>query len=123
MHSPGQMTALDASIATRWITPGMNAAFEHYCFPVRNRTSRFNSYLYQSILPVTLIRRSWRRSDARRGAPGCGDGRQLERWEGEQLPEIVDLLARWRAFDLTGASDAELPRTSATPSRGTSAPG
>lgn len=54
MHAPGQINAMDVSIARRWIANGMNPAFEGYSFPVRNRYTAYNTYLYQSIFPFTF---------------------------------------------------------------------
>ncbi len=108
-HYPGQTPILDTSIARHCLTPGFNAACEHYSFPVRNSTARFNTYVYQSFGPVSHdpaeLEALGRTAQELLGA---AIGRQLEVWEGERLPEIKELLARWRSFDLTGASDAEL---------------
>jgi hypothetical protein len=77
--------------------------------PVRNAYRRVNTYVYQSIAPVShdgaQLEQLGRAAQERLGA---AIGRQREFWDGERLPEIKELLARWRAFDLEGASDAAL---------------
>ena len=109
MHFPGQSPLLDHSFAHRWAEEGFNAACEDYSMPVRNAYRRVNTYVYQSIAPVSHnppeLEQLGRTAQERLGA---AIGRQNEGWEGERLPEIKDLLGRWRAFDLTGASDAGL---------------
>ena len=109
MHFPGQSPLLDHSFAHRWVEEGFNAACEDYSMPVRNAYQRVNTYVYQSIAPVSHdpaeLEQLGRTAQERLGA---AIGRQNEVWEGERLPEIKDLLGRWRAFDLTGASDAGL---------------
>lgn len=106
MHAPGQIKALDASIAGAWIDGGMNAAFEHYSMPLRNRYLRVNTYLYQSIFPFTFdpaeLRRLGEESERRIGAAMDG---QLARWHGEYLPAVQAFYAGWAAVD-TGALDA-----------------
>ena len=108
-HYPGQTPILDASIARHCLTPGFNAACAHYSFPVRNSTARFNTYVYQSFGPVSHDPAELEAlGRAAQELLGAAIGHQREVWEGERLPEIKELLARWRAFDLAGASDAEL---------------
>ena len=109
MHMPGQSTTLDDSLCRRWVDAGFNAACEDYSMPVRNAYLRVNSYVYQSIAPVSFdpaeLERLGQEAQKRLGAEL---GTQLARWENERLPEIKELLDRWRSFDLEGASDAEL---------------
>jgi pyruvate,water dikinase len=109
MHLPGQSTMLDDSIARHWIDEGFNAACEDYSMPVRNAYRRVNTYVYQSIAPVSHdpaeLEQLGRTAQERLGA---AIGSQIHRWEGERLPEIKDILGRWRAFDLSAASDAGL---------------
>jgi phosphohistidine swiveling domain-containing protein len=109
MHVPGQATMLDDSFARRWIDEGFNAACEDFSMPVRNAYRRVNTYIYQSIAPVShdpaQLEQLGRAAQERLGAT---IGRQRELWDGERLPEIKELLGRWRAFDLQGASDARL---------------
>ena len=108
-HVPGQATMLDDSFARRWIDEGFNAACEDYSMPVRNAYRRVNTYVYQSIAPVShdpaQLEQLGREAQQRLGAT---IGRQRELWDDERLPEIKQLLGRWRSFDLAGASDAEL---------------
>lgn len=109
MHLPGQSTMLDDGFARRWIEQGFNAACEDYSMPVRNAYRRVNTYIYQSIAPVSHdhaeLEQLGREAQERLGA---AIGRQSETWEEVRLPEIKELLGRWRAFDLSGASDAAL---------------
>lgn len=109
MHFPGQSPLLDHAFAHRWVEEGFNVACEDFSMPVRNAYRRVNTYIYQSIAPVSHDRAELealgKEAQERLGA---AIGRQTEVWEGERLPEIKEVLARWRAFDLAGASDAEL---------------
>lgn len=109
MHLPGQAPILDDSFARRWIDAGFNTACEDYSMPVRNAYRRFNTFIYQSIAPVShdpaVLEGLGQTAQERLGAV---IGRQTELWEQERLPEIQTLLTRWRTFDLAGASDAEL---------------
>lgn len=109
MHAPGQMPAMDASIARRWIDDGMNAAFEHYSMPVRNRCWRVNTYLYQSIFPMTFdpeeLGRLGHEAEQRVGAVLGG---QIDRWNAEWLPKLQRIYDGWRGFDAQGAADPEL---------------
>lgn len=108
-HLPGQSTMLDCSFAQRWVDQGFNAACEDFSMPVRNAFRRVNTYVYQSIAPVShdhaQLEQLGRAAQERLGGV---IGRQRELWDDERLPEIKELLARWRAFDLEGASDAQL---------------
>jgi len=109
MHMPGQSTMLDAELMRRWCDGGFNAACEDFSMPVRNTYKRVNSYVYQSILPVSfdpaVLEALGHEAQERLGATF---GRQIELWESERLPEIREMLDRWRAFDLEGAPDDEL---------------
>jgi phosphohistidine swiveling domain-containing protein len=108
-HVPGQSTMLDDSFARRWIDEGFNAACEDFSMPVRNAYRRVNTYTYQSIAPVShdpaQLEQLGRAAQERLGG-AIGD--QKDVWERDRLPEIQELLGRWRAFDLAGATDAEL---------------
>jgi phosphohistidine swiveling domain-containing protein len=109
MHVPGQSTMIDDSFARRWIDEGFNAACEDFSMPVRDTYRRVNTYTYQSIAPVSHDPAELEQLGmAAQERLGAAIGRQRELWESERLPEIKELLARWRAFDLAGATDAEL---------------
>lgn len=107
MHAPGQIKAMDASIAGAWIHGGMNAAFEHYSMPLRNRYLRVNTYLYQSIFPFTFdpdeLHRLGEEAERRMGAAMEG---QLARWHGEHLPAVQAIYAGWAAVDTAALDDA-----------------
>ena len=53
MHMPGQAKILDDSFQRRWCDAGFNAAAEDLSLPVRNAYRRINTYIYQSIAPVS----------------------------------------------------------------------
>lgn len=108
-HYPGQSPMLDCSIALHCVTPGFNAGCAFYSMPVRNTTLRFNTYAYQSIAPISHDPAELEAlGKAAQDLLGAAIGRQTELWERERLPEIKELLAHWRAFDLPGATDAGL---------------
>ena len=108
---PGQSTMLDDSFgATLVRRRASTPAARTFSMPVRNAHLRVNTY----VVPVDRAdqprpgRARGARQARRRSGSALRSGVQTERWEGERLPEIKELLARWRAFDLAGASDAEL---------------
>jgi pyruvate,water dikinase len=108
-HYPGQSPMLDCSLARRAITPGFNAGCEMFSFPVRNRTLRFNTFAYQTFEPISHDPAELEALGKKaQELLGAAIGTQVARWEGERLPEIKELLTRWRAFDLASASDVEL---------------
>ena len=84
MHLPGQSTMLDDSFARRWIDDGFNAACEDFSMPVRNAYRRVNTYVYQSIAPVShdpaQLEQLGRAAQERLGAV---IGRQRELWDSE----------------------------------------
>lgn len=109
MHVPGQATTLDGSLASRWVNNGLNAASEDFSMPIRSAYQCVNTFMYLAIAPVSgdpaVLEELGRTAEERLGNV---IGKQFELWEAEWLPEIKELLARWRAFDLDGASDAGL---------------
>ena len=109
MHMPGQAPMLDASFACHWVNEGFNVALEDFSMPIRDTYWRANTYVYQAIAPVShdpeVLEGLGREAQERLGAV---IGKQVELWETQWLPEIKELLARWRAFDLTGTSAAGL---------------
>ena len=108
-HYPGQSPMLDCSLAARTITPGFNAGCDMFSFPVRNRTLRFNTYAYQTFEPISHDPAELEALGKKaQELLGAAIGAQTARWQGERLPEIKELLARWRGFDLAAASDADL---------------
>lgn len=108
-HLPGQSTALDESLVRRIGDNCFNAACEDFSMPIRNAYRRINTYVYQSIAPVShdpaVLEELGREAQERLGAV---IGRQRELWESERLPEIRSLLERWRALDPDAMTDAEL---------------
>jgi len=108
-HVPKQATVLEYDLQTRLIENGFNVAFEAQELPVRNAYRRFNTYVYQSIAPIShdpvVIEELGRRAQARMGETL---GRLLETWETEFLPEIKESIAHWESFDLPGTSDSGL---------------
>jgi len=108
-HYPGQTPMLDSSLAAHTITPGFNAGCEMFSFPIRNRTLRFNTYAYQTFEPISHDPSELEALGKKaQELLGAAIGTQIESWEGERLPEIQELLARWRAFDVAAASDTDL---------------
>ena len=109
MHMPGQAPLLDFSFIKRWGGTGFNYGCEHYSMPVRNVHQKVNTYVYQSIAPVShdpaVLEALGKTAQERIGAKL---GTQAEVWENERLPEVKELLGRWRAFNLESATGAEL---------------
>ena len=89
MHLPGQSTMLDDSFARRWIDEGFNAACEDFSMPVRDSYRRVNTYVYQSIAPVSHDPAELEQLGlAAQERLGAAIGNQREVWERDRLPEI-----------------------------------
>jgi phosphohistidine swiveling domain-containing protein len=108
MHAPGQFTVLDEDLAVLATMSGFNYGGDYYDLPVRDKYSRINTWLYQSIEPVSHdpaeLERLGRTAMENMAATF---GRQLENWQNESLPELEQMYAVWDAFDLAGATDEE----------------
>lgn len=100
---------MDAELVANWTTIGFAHAAERYHLPIQIRSGIFNTYQYNTVIP------RFRSPDE---IPAMEQrsietltpilNRLMSFWEEEVLAEIKQLLAFWEAFDLTGASDAEL---------------
>lgn len=128
MHFPNPLPVLEHDLHQGLDVAGANAALESYNFPFRWVLRNFNGYLYNSVIPLNappdvvprlmhgfkrfapdLVRRMESRAvrsmSERYIEPVEARLKDLRAyWERELLPEIESLLARWRAFDLDGAS-------------------
>jgi phosphohistidine swiveling domain-containing protein len=109
MHVPGQATMLDIELQEIAITLGFNTGCVAYEMPVRDEYLRINTYVYQSIAPVSHDQAEMealgKRCQEKLGAAIPG---QLARWENESLPELERMYAYWDSFDLEGASEEAL---------------
>lgn len=128
MHFPNPLPVLEHDLHQGLDVAGANVALESYSFPFRWVLRNFNGYLYNSVIPLNgppdvvprlmhgfkrfapdLVRRMESRAvrsmSKRYIEPVEARLKDLRRyWEQELLPEIEALLARWRAFDLDGAT-------------------
>src|SRR5205085_9140895 len=109
MHAPTPFTVLDDDLAQRSTMAGFNCGCEYYDLPIRNRYARINTWVYQSIAPVSHdpaeLERLGRSAMENMAATF---GRHLEIWRTESLPELEEMYAVWDGFDLGGATDEEL---------------
>lgn len=128
LHYPRPLPLLEHDLHQGYDATGSNLALERYNFPFKWVLRNINGYLYNSVIPKDappeiVFRLMYR---AKRYAPGLMKriearavagisakyvGPLEERldnlrrvWEGELLPQIKGLLARWRNFDLDGTS-------------------
>ena len=128
LHYPNPLPLLEHDLHQGYDVTGSNRALESYNFPFRWVMRNINGYLYSSIIPKSappelvsrpmfhikrfapgVVRRVEERATAGVSATYLGS---LEKrvdtlrgyWEQEVLPEVQALLARWRNFDLQGAS-------------------
>jgi pyruvate,water dikinase len=108
MHFPNQLAMMEDDFI-RVLYTGFFVAAEEYGAPIRPHVRRFLTRHYLAIAPLPLsdeeLEEMGKRFEQNLGQAMAVQG---ERWEQEFLPEIRGLLAAWEAFDLAGASDAEL---------------
>jgi pyruvate,water dikinase len=109
MHFPDPLLPLEASFWER-AYEGINRVAKAFEMPVRSLARCINTYLYMAVAPAVPpeeMEAVGKRSDQR-----MQDAiRKLEAsWNGEWLPEIKGHLDWWKAFDLRGASMAELKK-------------
>ncbi len=104
-HIPKQATELDWAFQERIVDRGFNPAAVAFEFPVRNTYRRINTYVYQSIAPIShdpaVLAELGAKAEKNLGAAFGG---MMETWEGRSLPEIKEHLAFWESFDRAGAS-------------------
>jgi pyruvate,water dikinase len=109
MHFPNQMSVMEDDFIRHFYSEGFVAAAEAYEAPIRPHVRRFLTMHYLAIAPLPLSEEELedlgKRFEQNLGNAMASQG---ERWEQEYLPEIRGLLAAWEAFDLAGASDAQL---------------
>jgi phosphohistidine swiveling domain-containing protein len=103
MHVPTQTTVLDEDLQRIVIDRGFNGAAEEAELPVRNAYRRFNTWVYQSIAPIShdpeVLEALGKKAGERIGGL---IGTQLERWHGEVLPDLERMYAEFAALDLDG---------------------
>jgi phosphohistidine swiveling domain-containing protein len=108
MHFPEPMTPLDEWFL-RTEFEGATRAAQVYELPIMGKGRRFNTYAYAAISPLPLppeeLAAMGQRAQEKLGAAMARLG---EQWDNEFLPEIQRYLDEWAAFDLAGASLAEL---------------
>ncbi len=104
MHFPEPMKPLDEWLL-RTEFEGAQRAAQLYDLPITSAGRRFNTYAYAHITPMPLSPAAWTAQGASAQEKlGAAMGRLHERWEGEFLPEIQQILAGWAAFDLSAAT-------------------
>jgi len=86
---------------TRDCLYGFNAAAEAYALPMRMRTRRLNTYLYQAMTPITATPDALEALE-KQAEERLGDamGRLGELWTSEWLPAIQAHLWHWRSIDV-----------------------
>lgn len=104
MHFPDSVHPLEFSVLEITTNQGFNVAMETYSIPMRSAHRRINTYRYGTSLPLPLppeaLERMGQEAQERVGAV-----LQVfaERWRDEWQPELAEMIAAWRAFDLRGA--------------------
>lgn len=100
MHWPGQIPRLEEMVLEA-VDHAFNTAAMTYEMPIRFSTKRFNSYVYQAIIPLLLPPAELEAMGGRAEAKLQQAVAQLgERWSQEWLPEIQQMLRFWEATDL-----------------------
>jgi pyruvate,water dikinase len=110
MHFPEPIVPLDYSMMRIVYGEGFNRAAEQYGTPVRAHPRRFGAYFYSAMAPSVPPEQMAAQGKIaeERLTPAVSSLR--ERWEAEWLPEIQEIIAELRAYDLAGASMPELIR-------------
>lgn len=109
MHFPGQITPLDFELMRLAVEEGVTYGARHYGIPVASLSRRFWTYYYEcSVTPDRTAAEAQEVRDsgeaAFRAVMDDFEGTWRTRWR----PELEEHLAFWDAFDLEGASEAEL---------------
>lgn len=108
MHFPEPIVPLDYSMMRTVYGQGFNRAAEQYGAPVRAHARRFGAYFYSAMapnLPPEQLAAQGKIAEERL-TPAVSSLR--ERWYQEWLPEIQQIIAELRAYDLAGAPTPEL---------------
>ena len=95
----------------RTLGRGFGYGARTYDAPIeRVEVRAINGYHYQAMVPVqgTPEEMAAQGAARRAGHPGASSGAWASCGSDEVLPEVRDHLAAWEAFDLAGASRAEL---------------
>jgi phosphohistidine swiveling domain-containing protein len=108
MHFPDPMPRLEGELQSNIYDSGMGPAFAGYDMPMRAKGKMFNDYHYMAIFPVVPPEEMEAQGKKAEAALGAAMGSLRVRWEEDWLPEIQEHIAFWDAFDLTGATQAEL---------------
>lgn len=103
LHWPGPVTPLDTEVLLQTVWDAIEIVAE-VGMPLRGRAARVNTYTYTTMIPPDAPPDE----DAARAKMGAAMASLGRRWSAEWLPEIEQLLAAWRTFDLPGASLAGL---------------
>lgn len=108
MHFPNQLLMMEDNFI-RVFYAGFFAVAEAAEMPIRPNVRRFLTRHYMAMAPVSHSEVELEEL-GKRFEQNLGRAMpvQMQRWEQDLLPEIQGLLATWDAFDLAGASDAEL---------------
>jgi pyruvate,water dikinase len=108
MHFPEAIVPLDYSMMRLVYGVGFNGAAEQYGAPVRAHARRFGAYFYSAMAPNVPPEQMAAQGKIaeERLTPAVSSLR--ERWEREWLPEIQQIIAELRAYDLAGSSRPEL---------------
>ncbi len=109
MHFPNQISMMEDDFIHIFYSKGFFVAAEVYGAPIRPHVRRFFTRHYLAFAPLSLPHAELEELGKRfEQNLGKAIGGQKNRWENEFLPEIRSLIDDWEAFDLAGASDAQL---------------
>lgn len=110
MHFPDPVTPLDASLFFEYVFPeGFGRAASAFSLPITMATTVLNGYEYQAVLPRARTPEEMEAlGHAAQEALTGAIGTQIERWNGEILPEVLDHVAAMERMDLQSASPEQL---------------
>ncbi|MBA3944144.1 MAG: hypothetical protein H0X37_06220 [Herpetosiphonaceae bacterium] len=108
MIDPDPITPI-AGEFIRMFGDGTNRALEACALPTRTRSRRINTYFYIATFTVAMSPEALQAASARSQEKLGAMMAELDvLWDRDWLPEIKRYLAAWEAFDLHGASQADL---------------
>lgn len=111
MHMPYPLTPLTQTATAPGFSAGFTAALREFQIPVQEIQARFRNHYFYSrtvMAPPASEAEGQAMQEAIQAAMTAEVGRLMERWHGEHLPRMLELHQQMQAFDVPGASDAEL---------------
>ena len=106
IHFPDPISPLDHDFFSEMLSNGLAKAAETYQAPLVGwKLRRINGYFFQAVLPFEgSPEEASARAERSERAMSESMARVEQLWGDEVLPQVLEMLREWDAFDLTGAS-------------------